>query len=100
MRVVDADTPHNFKDRGFLTFDTITLVPLQSKMIDLSMLNKQEVLFDIVSKVGNFFTDVIFQVAYINEYHQQCRKTVGAMLQSMGTKDGLQWLYKETEKIG
>lgn len=34
---------HNFKNKGFLTFETITLVPIQNKMIDASLLTQAEV---------------------------------------------------------
>ena len=33
----------NFRKVGFLTFETVTLVPIQSKMIDPSLLSEKEV---------------------------------------------------------
>jgi hypothetical protein len=32
VRVVAAKTPNNFRDRGFLTFETLTLCPIQVLM--------------------------------------------------------------------
>lgn len=43
VRIIPADTPHNHKNRGFLTFETVTLVPIQTKMLVASMLTAKEV---------------------------------------------------------
>ena len=41
--VTKADTKFNFKDKGFLTFESITLVPIQTKLIDPMLLTESEV---------------------------------------------------------
>lgn len=41
--VKKADTKYNFKDRGWLTFETITLVPIQTKLLDPQLLTAEEV---------------------------------------------------------
>jgi hypothetical protein len=41
--VVKTDTKFNFNNKGFLTFEPITLVPIQSKLIDASLLSESEV---------------------------------------------------------
>lgn len=41
--VVPAKTPYNYKDRGFLTFETVTLVPIQTSLLDVSLLTDKEV---------------------------------------------------------
>ncbi|KAH3787311.1 hypothetical protein DPMN_165432, partial [Dreissena polymorpha] len=33
---------YNFREKGYLTFEPITLVPIQQKMIDASLLTEQE----------------------------------------------------------
>ena len=33
VRIVPAETPHNFQGRGFLTFETISLCPIQVKAL-------------------------------------------------------------------
>lgn len=38
---------YNFKNRGSLTFEPLTLVPIQTKMIDVNLLTEKE-----VSKTG------------------------------------------------
>lgn len=75
-----AETRYNFNNTGYLKFETITLVPIQMKMIDLSLL-----------------TDV--EINWLNEYHSTCRQVVGAYLEKIGKVDVKKWLEKETEKI-
>ncbi|XP_070541372.1 xaa-Pro aminopeptidase 1-like isoform X2 [Ptychodera flava] len=79
--VTKADTKHNFKDRGFLTFEPITLVPVQLKMLEPTLLNEKE-------------------ITWLNNYHSVCRDVIGKALQEQGRKDALQWLMKETEPLG
>lgn len=43
VRIIKAETQHNFQDRGFLTFKTVTLVPIQTKLIDPTLLTEKEV---------------------------------------------------------
>eukprot|EP00741_Cyanophora_paradoxa_P004877 tig00000841_g4732.t1 len=42
MVVKDARTPHNFGGQGYLTFEYLTLVPIQRKLIDVSLLTPPE----------------------------------------------------------
>uniref|UniRef100_A0A8C5T8B4 Xaa-Pro aminopeptidase 1 n=1 Tax=Malurus cyaneus samueli TaxID=2593467 RepID=A0A8C5T8B4_9PASS len=41
--VIPAETKYNFKNRGSLTFEPLTLVPIQTKMIDVNLLTEKEV---------------------------------------------------------
>ncbi|XP_067656782.1 xaa-Pro aminopeptidase 1-like [Haliotis asinina] len=79
--VVKADTKYNFKKKGFLTFEPITLVPIQTKLIDPSLLTEQE-------------------IDWLNEYHMRCREVVGAELKKQGKLKVLDWLIRETEQLG
>ena len=81
VHIVKADTPHNFRNRGYLTFEDLTVVPIQQKMIAPKMLTKEE-------------------IDYVNQYHEKCRDMVGPLLKQMGKKDGLRWLMQETKPIG
>ena len=81
MHIVKADTPHNFRDRGYLTFEDLTVVPIQQKLIDPKLLSQDE-------------------INYINHYHQKCRDMVGPLLREMGKKEGLKWMIRETSPIG
>lgn len=81
VRVVKAETPYNHRDRGFLTFKTITYVPIQTKLIDPSLLTKKE-------------------VDWLNSYHMECRNKVGELLLQQGHQEAYNWLVRETQPIG
>ncbi|KAG8430555.1 hypothetical protein GDO86_020396 [Hymenochirus boettgeri] len=78
--VVPATTKYNYRGRGSLTFTPITLVPIQTKMINTDLLTQTE-------------------VDWLNLYHKQCREVVGSELEKQGRQDALQWLIKETHPI-
>lgn len=78
--IVKADTPYNYKDRGYLTFETVTLVPIQTKMLDLSLLTESE-------------------VDYLNKYHERCVNTLKPFLQGPENALALEWLERETRPI-
>lgn len=75
-----AETRYNFNQLGFLKLDTITLVPIQLKMIEVNLLTEDE-------------------VNWLNNYHATCRELVGQHLDKMGKQNVKKWLIKETEKI-
>ncbi|PVD29782.1 hypothetical protein C0Q70_09039 [Pomacea canaliculata] len=79
--VVKAETKHNFRNRGFLTFEPITLVPIQTKMIDPSLLTEKE-------------------ISWLNNYHANIRNIVGQELQAQGKMDVFSWLLHSTEPLG
>ena len=56
VKVVEAETKHNFKNRGYLTFAPITVVPVQTKMITASLMTETE-------------------LEWLNNYHQVSYKT-------------------------
>uniref|UniRef100_A0A674H1X9 Xaa-Pro aminopeptidase 1 n=1 Tax=Taeniopygia guttata TaxID=59729 RepID=A0A674H1X9_TAEGU len=78
--VIPAETKYNFKNRGSLTFEPLTLVPIQTKMIDVNLLTEKE-------------------CNWVNEYHQKCREVVGAELERQGRHEALRWLLRETEPL-
>jgi len=80
IQIVDANPPHNFNKRGFLTFDTITLVPIQTKMIIVNMLTESE-------------------INHLNKYHKKCRDILGPILDEQGRLETKKWLWRETEPI-
>lgn len=81
VKIVPANPKHTFKDRKFCTFENLTFVPIQKKMIIPEMLTSEE-------------------VTYINNYHSQCRDKVAPLLQEMNKKEALNWLLRETEPVG
>ncbi|KAM9232016.1 xaa-Pro aminopeptidase 1 isoform 3-T3 [Leptosomus discolor] len=78
--VIPAETKYNFKNRGSLTFEPLTLVPIQTKMIDVNLLTQKE-------------------CNWVNDYHQKCREVIGAELERQGRHEALQWLVRETEPL-
>ncbi|NXV29371.1 XPP1 aminopeptidase, partial [Rissa tridactyla] len=78
--VIPAETKYNFKNRGSLTFEPLTLVPIQMKMIDVNLLTQKE-------------------CNWVNDYHQKCREVIGAELERQGRHEALQWLIRETEPL-
>jgi len=75
--VQPIETKHRpFQDKQFFTFDTITLVPIQRKLIDLELLSEVE-------------------LQWLNEYHRTCREKVAPLLQGKAKE----WLMRETEPI-
>ncbi|CAN7990211.1 unnamed protein product [Ixodes hexagonus] len=76
-----AATKYNFKDRGFLAFDSLTLVPIQTKMLNPMMLTAEE-------------------VEWLDTYHQACRDVIGRALEEQGRDLALQWLLRETQPLG
>uniref|UniRef100_A0A667ZCS2 Xaa-Pro aminopeptidase 1 n=2 Tax=Myripristis murdjan TaxID=586833 RepID=A0A667ZCS2_9TELE len=78
--VVPAKTKHNYRNRGSLTFEPLTLVPIQVKMMNTELLTQKE-------------------RDWVNEYHRRCREVVGAELEKQGRKEALAWLMRETQPI-
>ncbi|XP_075907440.1 xaa-Pro aminopeptidase 1 isoform X2 [Nelusetta ayraudi] len=78
--VVQAKTKYNYRNRGSLTFDPLTLVPIQVKLMKTELLTQKE-------------------IDWVNEYHRKCREVVGAELKRQGRKEALDWLSRETQPI-
>ncbi|KAG0333430.1 hypothetical protein BG000_009159, partial [Podila horticola] len=78
MLVRKADTLHNFGGRGYYGFEHVTLVPMQIKLIERSLLTHLE-------------------IEWINAYHAECLEKVSPFL----AKDspGLKWLQREAVSI-
>lgn len=79
--ITKCDTKYNFRNKGYLTFEPITLVPIQLKMVDAALLTQKE-------------------IDWLNDYHTICREVVGAELQRQGKKEAYEYLLRETELIG
>jgi Xaa-Pro aminopeptidase len=78
--VIDTNTKFNFKDKGFLTFEPLTLVPIQTKLIVKDLLTADE-------------------LAWLNDYHQKCRDIIGPELQKSGRVTAYDWLLRETTPL-
>lgn len=76
---VKKDTPFNFNNKTFCGFENVTLVPIQRKLIDLSMLSDTD-------------------IRYLNEYHREVReKLMPLMMQKF--PEAVEYLVSETEPI-
>ncbi|CAI5505336.1 unnamed protein product [Closterium sp. Naga37s-1] len=62
LLVEPTELPHNFADRGWLKFEPITLAPIQTKLIENSLLTKPE-------------------RDWLNHYHARCRKELSPFLE-------------------
>lgn len=75
-----ASTPNNFGSKGYLKFEHVTLSPIQTSLIDGSLLNTSE-------------------KTWINNYHDEVYAKVAPVLEKMGSEGelGLAWLKKHCE---
>jgi Xaa-Pro aminopeptidase len=69
-------TEHNFGGINYFGFEHITLVPIQTKLIDISLMSSNE-------------------IKWVNSYHQECLSKVGPLL----SEKALAYLQKETAPI-
>lgn len=75
-----AKTTNNFGSKGYLKFERLTMCPIQTSLIEESLLNESE-------------------KRWVNEYHDEVLKKVSPVLKKMGEdgKLGLEWLKKGCE---
>lgn len=71
-----VDTPNRFLGRQYLGFETITMVPIQRKMIDVTLLSDEE-------------------LQWLNQFHADCRAKLKDRLEGRARD----WLMRETEPI-
>ncbi|KAI7852083.1 peptidase M24, structural domain-containing protein [Circinella umbellata] len=76
--VRQAQTPHNFGDRGYLGFEHVTLVPIGLNLIDLDLLSPDE-------------------KKWINDYHAEILQKIGPLVEN--DPDAVAWLKRETTPI-
>ncbi|KAG2127897.1 peptidase M24, structural domain-containing protein [Suillus bovinus] len=75
--VQEADTPNNFGN-GYLCFERVTMCPIQTKLIDFSILTAQE-------------------KEWLNSYHAETLEKVGPWL--CNDSRALQWLERECSPV-
>ncbi|KAF8795388.1 Xaa-Pro aminopeptidase 1 like protein [Argiope bruennichi] len=69
-----------FNDMKFYTFEPVSFVPFEPKLIDLNLLS-------------------VKQKEFLNRFNVKARNTVGIELQKQGRERGLRWLLSRTEHI-
>ncbi|XP_058127544.1 xaa-Pro aminopeptidase ApepP [Anopheles ziemanni] len=80
VQVVTANVGTNFDGRGALTFRTITMCPIQTRLIDVSLLTAKE-------------------RDQLNAYHRIVRETLTPLLRDLQDTETLAWLERETAAI-
>lgn len=81
VRVVPAThVDHDFNGLGALTLETMTMCPIQTKMVDLSLMTEDE-------------------VKHLNAYHKKILEVVGEQLEKENDQFTLEWLKKETAAV-
>lgn len=79
VQIVPANAPKDFNGRGALTFHTVTLCPIQTKLIKIELLTETE-------------------RQQLNAYHKRVFDTLSPLLNSSDTLT-MEWLLKETQSI-
>ncbi|XP_058832676.1 xaa-Pro aminopeptidase ApepP isoform X2 [Topomyia yanbarensis] len=80
MQVVSTNIGDNFDGRGALTFNTITMCPIQTKLIDVRLLTDKE-------------------RNSLNSYHQTVWETLSPLLRKANDAETLAWLEREVQPI-
>ncbi|XP_042895284.1 xaa-Pro aminopeptidase 1 isoform X3 [Parasteatoda tepidariorum] len=80
MVVVNANTRHSFNNEKFYTFEPVSFVPFEPKLIDLQLLSTK-------------------QKEWLNSFNTKVRNTVGIELKKQARDRGLRWLLSKTEPI-
>ncbi|XP_022858823.1 probable Xaa-Pro aminopeptidase P [Olea europaea var. sylvestris] len=75
--VKEVDTPNRFGGIGYMGFEKLTFVPIQTKMVDLSLLSTAE-------------------VDWLNDYHRQTWEKVSPLVSGSAR----QWLWNNTRPVG
>ncbi|XP_075690634.1 xaa-Pro aminopeptidase 2 [Rhinoderma darwinii] len=78
--VVEADTKNTFGGEKYLTFETVTLVPYDRKLIDTSLM-----------------TEV--QIKHVDKLYEKIRKVLGAELQKQDRPEEFKWLEENTKPL-
>ena len=73
----DVATPGG---KRFLRFDAITLIPIDTGCVDVSLLDAAE-------------------IAWVDAYHATCREKLAPLLRGPGDEAALAWLLEMTEPL-
>nr|ATB19836.1 metallopeptidase M24 family protein [Juniperus oxycedrus] len=74
--VRDMETPNRFGGNSYLGFEKLTFVPIQSKLLDLSLMSPAE-------------------IEWLNNYHSEVWEKVSPLIQG----DVHEWLWKNTRPV-
>ncbi|XP_010464060.1 PREDICTED: probable Xaa-Pro aminopeptidase P isoform X2 [Camelina sativa] len=77
LHVRDAETPNRFGGVTYLGFEKLTFFPIQTKMVDVSLLSDTE-------------------IDWLNSYHEEVWEKVSPLLEGSSTQ---QWLWNNTRPL-
>ena len=80
MLVNKVDTANRFGDVDYLGFESVTVVPIQTKLVVKEMLTGEE-------------------IDWLNRYHKKCFEAVSPLLAGAGDRLALEWLSRETREF-
>ncbi|XP_059620428.1 xaa-Pro aminopeptidase ApepP isoform X1 [Phlebotomus argentipes] len=80
VQIVKANIARDFDGRGALAFETVTMCPIHTKMIDAAMLTEKE-------------------RKHLNDYHKCVLDTLGPLLKQINDDFTYKWLERETQPI-
>jgi Xaa-Pro aminopeptidase len=75
-----VSTPNDFGSRGYLGFEHVTMSPIQTKLVDMSLLTQAE-------------------RDWLNAYHEEVLAKVGPELAKVGDARAQAWLERECSSI-
>ncbi|CAF3418743.1 unnamed protein product [Rotaria socialis] len=79
--VIKKNSKYAYYDENWLTFEQLTMVPIQTKLIDRSLLTDHE-------------------IDYINKYHEKVRQLIGDEIKKQNLQESLlEWLEINTQPI-
>ncbi|KAF9269551.1 Creatinase/aminopeptidase [Marasmius fiardii PR-910] len=73
-----AETPNNFGEKGYLSFEHVTMCPIQTKLVDTKLLTAEE-------------------LQWLNDYHKEVWEKVSPLLTN--DERALNWLKKECQAL-
>ncbi|WVF66387.1 hypothetical protein IAT40_001127 [Kwoniella sp. CBS 6097] len=78
--IVRAETRENFGDKGYLGLERITMCPIQTSLVEVSLLSPGE-------------------KEWLNDYHNEVLEKIGPLLRETGDLRAVDWLERECRPI-
>lgn len=78
--VREAGTPNNFGNKGYLGFEHVTMCPIQSTLVDASLMAPWE-------------------IKWLDDYHAEVLEKVKPFLEAAGDKRAITWLERECKPL-
>uniref|UniRef100_A0A8D0A7G3 X-prolyl aminopeptidase (aminopeptidase P) 2, membrane-bound n=1 Tax=Sander lucioperca TaxID=283035 RepID=A0A8D0A7G3_SANLU len=87
---------HTKYGHNYLTFDTVSLVPYDRKLIDTSLLSSEQLCLFMTFIESGLFS---LQLHWLNKYYETIRRLVGPELDKQGLHEEKDWMLKHTESF-